>query len=87
MIKISEIPSYWLKNKGDIMWRDSIRKQISFDEKKKILNEIEEDLNRHHRRLMQSMFQKDFHPIEMEHINEAARKIGIAIGLLKKAQR
>jgi len=69
------------------MWKDSIRKQLSLEEKKKILNEIEEDLRRNHRRLMQTIFQKDFHPIEMEHINEAARKIGIAIGLVKKAQR
>jgi hypothetical protein len=69
------------------MWKDSIRKQISLDEKRKMLKEIEEDLKRNHRRLAQSIFQKDFHPIEIEHINEAARKIGLAIGLLKKAQR
>ena len=69
------------------MWKDSIRKQISLDEKKKILNEIEEDLKRHYRRLGQTIFQKGFHPVEIEHINEAVRKISMAIGLIKKAQR
>lgn len=69
------------------MWKDDIRKQLSLDDKKKMLNEMEKDLKRLHKSLGQTIFQKDFHPIEMEHINEAARKIGLAIGLLKKAQR
>lgn len=73
------------------MWKDEIRKQQNdsspLDRKKKILNETAEDLERHHRRLSQTIFQKDFHPIEAEHIAEATRKIGLAIGLLKKAQK